>query len=485
MSPPRDPYAPIDLGADPLSNSDRLKQALSREDDSAILSAFRLLEASGRSLEMNPDEQMHLADALARGGMHIQAIRLYQELRIEKTPEADFKIAALWLGPAQRAEEGQALLAQLAETHPNHPLLKEAQTVLAQIPEQAQSIYSAPSPPPTPAQSPTPAQTTPTAQTAPTAQAAPAPGAQATPAAQAAPALPEQTVPELSTWGLRAQALFGPVGSNRYKLSMRLLQVILLASIAGLLTGYLSKDRYRNLEEVHPALLQEPKQTELAEPIPIAHDIGKIQVRLNPRYGYELAGLVVSKMGYGSWWLKGMDDIAPTDLCLIWGKNIKKGWFRSPDLGFHQNFRKCYVKWTCGLPFESQAFSNNHIVATAEVQAQLDDLEIGDQIKLYGRLVNVRAIERGTAMHALGFGSSDYSWNTSTKRDDKGMGACEVIFVEKLDLLRRAPRWPHQLFRLSFGAFLLAVGLLIFRAGTLPFSSYSRQGRKPRRLNGP
>jgi hypothetical protein len=69
-------------------------------------------------------------------------------------------------------------------------------------------------------------------------------------------------------------------------------------------------------------------------------------------------------------------------------------------------------------------------------------------------LVNVKAVlaDRGGR-----YDSAAMTWNTSTTRTDTGAGACEVIYVEQVEMLQPANVLSRNLFRAS----LAGLGLVL------------------------
>jgi hypothetical protein len=61
------------------------------------------------------------------------------------------------------------------------------------------------------------------------------------------------------------------------------------------------------------------------------------------------------------------------------------------------------------------------IAATDEIEDKIEHARVGQVVKLSGYLVDVT-------------GSDGWSLQTSLRRDDTGAGACEVIWVEELEV---------------------------------------------------
>ena len=92
----------------------------------------------------------------------------------------------------------------------------------------------------------------------------------------------------------------------------------------------------------------------------------------------------------------------------------------------------CYYEYPAGVAFSESEVSNNHpITDSPAVRRQIDGLRRGDQVHLRGRLVGYRDRLWG-----------EFWRNSSLTRGDSGNGACEVVFVEEVEVLKPAnPQW--------------------------------------------
>jgi len=80
---------------------------------------------------------------------------------------------------------------------------------------------------------------------------------------------------------------------------------------------------------------------------------------------------------------------------------------------------------------------------------------VGDQVRIKGKLINVYAKLVGNRSE---FDSEWLKWNTSITRTDTGAGACEVIYVEDVQILRKANSISYYLYNLSSWSLLLLLG---------------------------
>ncbi|WAC43649.1 hypothetical protein OU997_15455 [Pseudomonas sp. SL4(2022)] len=116
--------------------------------------------------------------------------------------------------------------------------------------------------------------------------------------------------------------------------------------------------------------------------------------------------------------------LSPTDLALGWGP------MADPEVLRHISIsqRNRWYFWRAEqLPIERRQIeinsANMHLIpATPAVASTLSKLKAGQQIRLTGQLVRVD-------------GDDGYRWVSSLSREDTGDGACELIWVEQLQLL--------------------------------------------------
>ena len=158
-------------------------------------------------------------------------------------------------------------------------------------------------------------------------------------------------------------------------------------------------------------------------------------------------------MDYRLFSISKIDSAFPFDVCLVWGSNISRGLHRDRRIKFSQDCRWCWAYWTGDANFNLNELSNSHLLIDSnEGLKLLKSIGLGDQIRIRGKLVNVKAKLIGKK------GAPDMTWNTSVSRTDSGAGACEIIYVEEAEILRQANVIPRILFRFS------CYGLLLFVA---------------------
>ena len=195
---------------------------------------------------------------------------------------------------------------------------------------------------------------------------------------------------------------------------------LLLAAVA-----WWMKDALPPAAGLSAGLLEEPAQVTVSRK-PIDTRVNGIDYRIQPRYTYDLRGLIVSLHHSDTWW-----DYA------------------------HKEWND---QWTCSFEARSQeawnAFdmtgaSNNHMVTDDPAVARaLKELRIGDQVRVRGYLVDYTVFKDGRPAGTR---------VSSEVRTDTGNGACEVLYVESLDLLGSANRawriaWKAALWLLLLSA---------------------------------
>jgi len=223
---------------------------------------------------------------------------------------------------------------------------------------------------------------------------------------------------------------------------------LFLATIALTGVSWFNKGRLVGPLEIDGDLLRIPAQTPTsAEPFDFVYK-GK-ECRVEPVATWEQWGLVVSHNN-----IESIADIYhdttsvdTKDLCVIWGANLK-----SPDyqqVAFKSGPWTCYFSYPGGVQFHHNALGNNHLITNdPTVRRALDDVRVGDQIRLAGLLVNYQMDDW-----------QSFWRRTSTSREDND---CEVVFLREIDVLRRGtPGW-YTAYRLGWIAILILPALYVF-----------------------
>lgn len=129
----------------------------------------------------------------------------------------------------------------------------------------------------------------------------------------------------------------------------------------------------------------------------------------------------------------GVDDawapILPLDVSLAWGP------VAHPDvlkhISFHLKRRYVSLRWDADMPLRKDQVmhhaSNHHLIpSSADVMQSLEQIRPGDFVQLDGLLVDLRG--------------PPGMMRTSLSRTDVGNGACEVLYVQYVEVSRPGSR---------------------------------------------
>lgn len=244
----------------------------------------------------------------------------------------------------------------------------------------------------------------------------------------------------------------------------RLLSLLLIVSFG--VTLYASKKRLRLPDEsdLRSELDNPPEQSEVSERAFKLAWKGEDYV-VYPVADYSVTGLVVTRNDIGAFTdiYHTSNSVDVVDVCLIWGGNAREEVYRNVE--FWSEPFSCWVRpktQEAASEFANDELSNTHLLAENEsIARRLSSIRLGDQIRLHGKLVNY---------HPAGF--SEALRKSSTRRDDQGNGACEVMYVQGVEILERGnPGW-NRVFDIAKGIlwFALAAKLLSFL--TFPYLEY-------------
>jgi hypothetical protein len=234
------------------------------------------------------------------------------------------------------------------------------------------------------------------------------------------------------------------------QLLRRVNMFVFYGSCLMLLVSCWHRDDFPAAMHVLPGLSVDPQQRPADAPaFNVARD--GVIYRVEPRYEYELQGLVVSyalhnpRYSLHRLW---NDSLNVADLCVVWRDNVK-----ARDLN---RFRFWNGEFTCNYStgdadawerFRADQISNNHLLAdNDDRRRQIGKVRIGDQVRISGWLVNYS-------------NDQGFSRGTSITRDDRGNGACETLYVREFSILQPMENGWRR---------LLAVALLGF-AGSAAF----------------
>ena len=194
----------------------------------------------------------------------------------------------------------------------------------------------------------------------------------------------------------------------------RLLLILLVVAAA------LAWREWRHSEIVHPPgilVTERPRQSDLAR----APALDLEGYRLTRRARFEIRARVLSRRDY-RWGDEG--DLAPVDLALGWGVMSDQAVLDRIEIT--QGGRWYFTRYQAPAPIPDRDIirhsGNMHMVpANSAVLARLRDIRRGDIVRASGYLVD--------ADHESGF-----RWRTSLSREDSGNGACELFYVERIEI---------------------------------------------------
>ena len=232
-------------------------------------------------------------------------------------------------------------------------------------------------------------------------------------------------------------------------MTRRLVHYLLITGVILFAVSWWRADSLPAKTDLLPELLAEPIQEAINQP---AFDttVNGITYRVQPLYTYDLTGMVVSMHDAKTWWdhlhREWNDNLNVTDLCVVWGNNVRKGAYEGISFSSGQFTCNFFTRSQQAYEaFDQTAISNNHLLTSDPAIAKaLRKVRVGDQIRFTGVLAEYS--------HNHGF---PFKRGTSTVRTDTGNGACETVYVDRIDILQsgggiwRSLKW-------------LGLGLIVF-----------------------
>lgn len=142
---------------------------------------------------------------------------------------------------------------------------------------------------------------------------------------------------------------------------------------------------------------------------------------VEPLARFDLTGRVLSREDY---YLDTEAAVSPLDLTLGWQQMSDTAVLERIDISQRNRF---YYWYTENFPIPRKAIetqsANMHLIpADGSVARQMDRVREGELVRVRGFLVEVT---RNDGWH----------WRSSLSRKDTGPGACELIYVQRLDIL--------------------------------------------------
>jgi hypothetical protein len=236
------------------------------------------------------------------------------------------------------------------------------------------------------------------------------------------------------------------------------LRFCLYVGLALYVSGKYVIGRFDEKLQIAKSVRTDPVQEAISE-APFFFSYGKDEYRIEPVASYDISGLIVTHNEVSS-----MTDAYHTsesvdfrDLCLVWGSNVGSGVFRR--MTFWSEPWSCHTKANdqdAAMSFNPQQLSNNHLLsADPQVRKTIRSMQIGDQVRLQGMLIDYSPKW-----------SPEQERKTSLIRDDTGNGACEVLWVESAQILKRGGTGWHFTRDVGFWLLVAAIvgGAVVFLA---------------------
>ena len=201
-----------------------------------------------------------------------------------------------------------------------------------------------------------------------------------------------------------------------------------------------------------PVLQNEPIQTKTQSKNFIFKYL-KTEYFVQPVADYEIWGLVATHNNIHSiadiYHDKTSVDIK--DLCVLWGSNVDSNNYH--NIKFSSNAFICSYQTMsreASSKFDKYKFSNSHLLSNNKtVRNKIRNVRIGDQIYMKGMLVNYAP--KTNLRHLR---------KSSLTRKDTGDGACEVIFVNEIKVLKRGNIFWHTIYENSKRLIIISLILI-------------------------
>jgi hypothetical protein len=195
-----------------------------------------------------------------------------------------------------------------------------------------------------------------------------------------------------------------------------------LALLAVVAIGYYTLTRPHASDKAEPVdWSDDPAQAETDRPS-FEVGTGKERITLDPRASFDVSAVVAHDEHYR------FDDgafLVPVDLVMTWGKLPEEPY--KSKVSYGQMTR--YYFWRTSysdldLHYIQAHSANMHMIpADDNVRRALLTVGSGDRVRVQGLLVNARR-------------EDGFHWKTSMTREDDGPGACELVWVEMIQIGR-------------------------------------------------
>jgi hypothetical protein len=158
---------------------------------------------------------------------------------------------------------------------------------------------------------------------------------------------------------------------------------------------------------------------------PFEIETRKGKVTLDPRASFDVSAVVTGDEHYR------FDDgafLVPVDLVMTWGKLPQEPYKSKVSYGQITRYYFWRTKAGLDLHYIKSHSANMHMIpADDNVRRALLSVGSGDSVRVRGLLVNARR-------------EDGFYWKTSLTREDDGPGACELVWVEEIEIGRKVYR---------------------------------------------
>jgi len=179
--------------------------------------------------------------------------------------------------------------------------------------------------------------------------------------------------------------------------------------VAGLLSG-------RPIERQAGVLVErEPVQTPTS-----AGTFGIGEFEITPRAEYDIEARVLSIEPYS---FDNGAKLSPVDFAVGWGPMSDSTVLERFRITQGGRYFTIYPDENAiDLRTALLGSANMHLIpATGRIREQIENVRAGNVVRLRGQLVSVS-------------GPNGYTWNSSLTREDTGAGACELLYVESVEV---------------------------------------------------
>lgn len=202
--------------------------------------------------------------------------------------------------------------------------------------------------------------------------------------------------------------------------------ILAVAALVVVYLGYTTvRDWPRGGRDAPPLVLgAEPAQEELETTIPVTIHRGGKTFFLLKTHSDDITAKVISAHAYDFVWTNDFFDV---DLGLVWGDQVAR---LESEYEFYQDHRWLFWRSDHDVSDNERAYIGTHVgnVHTLPAEGQdrlgraLRSVRAGDLVHLAGYLVTIQ--DAGTNVLS----------RSSTSRSDTGGGACEVMWVDSIQI---------------------------------------------------